>query len=202
MSALSGAKFTSSSISLIQHIVLTRRECANFRWGKFHKDSAIWKAACWISRARIIWEYLIFKKKGRGGGRITCLKFRNRNVRKCKDFKIWMVQPSERVQTRAAKDGGEHLDPSFSLSVETDRSGELEEGRKRSLVRLDGRKYLRGEGSRAAEVTKLPCRWLNALNRRGKFSLLIISKGRTCSPVHLIRAPVVTTKEKANTKGI
>lgn len=70
-----------------------------------------------------------------------------------------------------------HLDISFSFSLEMDRS-KVGRGRKRSLVRLDGRKYLRGGRSRATEVTKLPCRWLNALNRRGKFSLLIIPKGR------------------------
>lgn len=62
-----------------------------------------------------------------------------------------------RVQTRAAKDETSTWILLFSLSVEADQSG-AEGGRKRSLVRLDGRKYLRGGDSRAAEVTKLPCR--------------------------------------------
>jgi len=54
---------------------------------------------------------------------------------------------SEREYKRERQRTWQHLEPSFSLSVGTDRSGAEREGVKRSLVRLDGRKYLRGGGS-------------------------------------------------------
>lgn len=75
------------------------------------------------------------------------VEFRNRDMRKWKDLKIWMVRTSAKREQRRTR---LYPDPSFffSLSVETDRS-RVGRGRKRSLVRLDGRKYLRGGGSRA-----------------------------------------------------
>lgn len=118
-----------------------------------------------------------------------------RGEKKCANMeKEHLTFPNE---CKSEKRRARHLDPR-PPSVETDRKeNERERANVYSLDATRREKYFPGGRSRAAEVTKLSRRWLNALNRRRKFSLLIIPKGRTRALVPYLRA-MVTTKGWAN----